>query len=126
MRQEGKHRRALKRGTSFRHGLTGAFTLARSLLPSEKPAHTETTTRAQARKRPANTRRDDHPLSAPTAVADTAVVVVGVVARGVNDISKSSVLRIRDTFASGSHHLRGVYCERDKGDLSVLAEGAWK
>jgi len=41
-----------------------------------------------------------------------------------NDISKSSVLRIRDTFASS--YLGGVYCERDKGDLSVLAEGAWK
>jgi len=35
------------------------------------------------------------------------------------------VLRIRDTFASSSY-LRGVYCERDKGDLSVLAEGAWR
>lgn len=67
-------------------------------------------------------RRDDRPSSAPSSPSSSPSPASSL---SGNDISKSSVLRIRDTFASSSY-LGGVYCERDKGDLSVLAEGAWK
>lgn len=131
-RNVGTRPRHKKGSTSLRHGLTGAFTLSRSLLPSGKRAYIAVKQQYEARKsvvcptsasrRPPVERVDRRrrrPPSTPSASSSSASSVSG------DDISKSSVLRIRDTFASSSY-LRGVYCERDKGDLSVLAEGAWR
>lgn len=157
-RSTGARPSSKKGRASFRHGLTGAFTLARSLLPPEKvkedgtgcgekregggerisPAYVggETTTPMQHRreKPPRKSGRTaPHGRASrrpPVARADRrrrrlAATAASSLSAG-DDISKSSVPRIRDTFASSSY-LNSVYIASViKETYPFLPKRRWK
>lgn len=64
-------------------------------------------------------RRDDRPSCTTMAVAARSQCYQP------RQLYFSKCLGLRNTLRVGSH-LCGVYCERDKRDLSIFAEGAWK